>query len=60
MTADLRPALAARSCDYSAPWRPAIDVVETDGALFVRAELAGLTRTGMGVLVSFATVRSRR
>lgn len=34
------------------PWRPPIDVFETDGALVVRAELGGLTVSEVQVLLS--------
>ena len=35
-----------------APWRPPIDVFETDGALVVRAELGGLATSEVQVLLS--------
>ena len=35
-----------------APWRPAIDVFETDERLIVRAELGGLTTNEVQVLLS--------
>jgi HSP20 family protein len=35
----------------SAPWRPPIDVFETDNGLVVRAELGGLTASEVEVLV---------
>jgi HSP20 family protein len=42
----------ARRCQHFPPWRPPVDVFETDGELVVRAELGGLTGTEVEVLVS--------
>ena len=36
----------------SAPWRPPIDVFETDNGLVVRAELGGVTASEVEILVS--------
>lgn len=52
VTLDVGPALAVRRFEHFAPWRPPIEVFETDGELVVRAELGGLTRTEVEVLVS--------
>ncbi len=38
--------------NHLAPWRPPIDVFETDGALVVRAELGGLKTSGIQILLS--------
>lgn len=53
VTVDLRSALTSLRYDHAGPWRPPVDVFETDSALVVRAELAGLTRTHIEVLVSW-------
>ena len=53
VTVDLRSVLSGRRSDHSAPWRPPIEVFETDGALVVRAEIGGLTQTDIEVLVSW-------
>jgi HSP20 family molecular chaperone IbpA len=52
VTLDFRPAVAVRWDTHIAPWRPPIEVFETDGELVVRAELGGLSRTEVEVLVS--------
>jgi HSP20 family molecular chaperone IbpA len=42
----------ARHRRHLAPWRPPVDVFETDGELVVRAELGGLAGAEVEVLVS--------
>ena len=45
-----QPTRSPRQCN--APWRPPIDVFETDNGLVVRAEVGGLTASEVEVLVS--------
>ncbi len=45
-----QPTKGRRQC--LAPWRPPIDVFETDNGLVVRAELGGLTASEVQVLLS--------
>ena len=45
-----QPIRSLRRCN--APWRPPLDVFETDNGLVVRAELGGLTASEVEVLVS--------
>ncbi len=52
VTLGFRPELAARRHEHLAPWRPPIEVFETDGELVVRAELGGLSRSEVEVLIS--------
>lgn len=51
VTLDLGPVVQRRRSECFAPWRPPIEVFETDDELVVRAELGGLTRTEVEVLV---------
>jgi HSP20 family protein len=52
VTLDVGLTQAARRLEHFAPWRPPIEVFETVGELVVRAELGGLSRTEVEVLVS--------
>ena len=52
VTLDLSPALAQRRYGQLGPWRPPIEVFETDSELVVRAELGGLRRSKVEVLLS--------
>ena len=45
-----QPTRRLRQCN--APWRPPVDVFETDNGLVVRAEVGGLTTSEVEVLVS--------
>ena len=45
-----QPTRSLRQCNT--PWRPPIDVFETDNGLVVRAELGGLTASEVQVLLS--------
>jgi len=51
VTFDLGSALDRRRHACFAPWRPPIEVFETDGELVVRAEIGGLTSGEVQVLV---------
>ena len=51
VTLDLGPVVQRRRNECFAPWRPPIEVFETDDELVVRAELGGLTRTEVDVQV---------
>lgn len=48
---DLGQAHAVRRFEHFAPWRPPIEVFETDHELVVRAELGGITGSEVEVLV---------
>jgi len=52
ITVGLQSVQTAHRRDCSAPWRPPIEFFETDDALAIRAELGGLTRTDIEVVVS--------
>ena len=49
---DLGSVYASRRQEHFAPWRPPIEVFETDRDLVVRAEVGGLTQTEVEVLVA--------
>lgn len=51
ITFDLSPALRQRQ-ECFAPWRPPIEVFETDAELVVRAEIGGLTGDAVSVEVT--------
>lgn len=51
VTFDLGPAFRQRRQECSSPWRPPIEVFETESGLVVRAEIGGLAGDEVAVLV---------
>jgi len=49
---DLGPSIVTRRQEHFTPWRPPIEVFETDAELVVRAELGGMARSEVEVLVT--------